>query len=236
MDRVARALAWPQRVRRASPAEVVRAWGRLGYPRRALRLRDAAAACVERHGGQVPEALAELRALPGVGRYTAAAVAAFGFGQRVAVVDTNVARVHARAVRGVDDPRPPGARAQRELAALLPATAAPRWSVAVMELGALVCRARSPRCGTCPLASRCAWRADGAPAWTGPIPAAQPFAGTDRQVRGRLLDKLRRADGAAKTADLAAVWVDDLQRERALTSLITDGLVVPVDGGYSLPG
>lgn len=219
----------------ASPAEVLRAWGRLGYPRRALRLREAAIACVERHGGAVPSEPAELRALPGVGAYTAAAVAAFAYHARVGVVDINVKRVLSRAVRGVDDPRPATARDHRDIETFLPPADAPRWSVALMELGALVCTARAPACGSCPLREQCAWRAAGMPPWDGATPKPQRYAGTNRQVRGRLLELLRQAHGAVPTAALATAWDEPVQRDRALSSLLADGLVAAVDGGYALP-
>ncbi|MFD0776519.1 A/G-specific adenine glycosylase, partial [Streptomonospora algeriensis] len=133
--------------------EAVRMWNRLGYPRRALNLHAAACAIVERHGGEVPSAHADLLALPGVGAYTAAAVASFAFGQRHAVLDTNVRRVLARAHTGVQYPPKTQTKSEAELAESLvppdPAVAA-RWAVAVMELGALVCTARSPACAECP--------------------------------------------------------------------------------------
>jgi A/G-specific adenine glycosylase len=230
--------AWPTPAdcAAASPADVVRAWARLGYPRRALRLREAAIACVERHGGAVPAEAVALQALPGVGAYTAAAVAAFAFGARVAVVDTNVKRVVSRAVAGVDDPRPVTAADRRAVDALLPTDRAPRWSVAVMELGALVCTARRPACARCPLAADCSWLAAGAPAWDGPAVRPQGYAGTDRQVRGRLLGALRAAVDPVPARDLALLWDDATQRDRALASLLLDGLAVgdPV-GGYALP-
>jgi A/G-specific adenine glycosylase len=220
----------------ASAADVVRAWGRLGYPRRALRLREAAIACVERHGGVVPSELTELRALPGVGAYTAAAVAAFAYEARVPVVDINVKRVLSRAVRGLDDPRPATAQDQRDVAELLPTDDAPRWSVAIMELGALVCTARAPHCAACVLRADCAWLGNGAAPWDGPTPKPQGYAGTDRQVRGRLLDVLRDTPDAAVSAEvLAAAWDEPVQRDRALASLLADGLVAAVDGGYALP-
>jgi A/G-specific adenine glycosylase len=222
---------------RASPAEVVRAWGRLGYPRRALRLREAAAVCEERFHGAVPGDPALLRQLPGVGEYTAAAVAAFAGGTRIAVVDTNVKRVQARSVRGVNDPRPVSAADRRAVAALLPAEQAARWSVAVMELGALVCTARAPRCTACPLRADCAWLTAGAPAWTGPTARPQGYAGTDRQVRGLILAALRAAPGHVPIGVIDACWSEPEQRNRALASLVADGLAVPgADGGYALPG
>ncbi|MEJ5944267.1 A/G-specific adenine glycosylase [Pseudokineococcus basanitobsidens] len=224
----------------AAPAgDAVRAWGRLGYPRRALRLHAAAAALVERHGGRVPSDHAVLLALPGVGAYTAAAVAVFAHGGRHAVVDTNVRRVHARLVSGAAQPAPALSAAETALAeALLPeddATAA-RWGVAVMELGALVCTARAPGCAACPVADRCAWLRAGAPPAAGPTRRTQRWEGTDRQARGRLLAVLRAADGPVADVDLAVAWPDEAQRSRCLASLLDDGLVVPAAGAaYALP-
>jgi A/G-specific adenine glycosylase len=222
-----------------SPGEAVRAWGRLGYPRRALRLHAAATTIVACHAGVVPDDLAALRALPGVGDYTAAAVAAFAYRQRVPVLDTNVRRVLARQQRGSAAGPAHLTRAERDLAERLlppdPATAA-RWSVAVMELGALVCTAVAPRCDACPLVPRCAWLAAGRPAPATPR-RAQPFAGTDRQVRGLLLADVRDAAAPVPAAALASLWPDQVQRERALASLLADGLLArDEDGGLRLPG
>ena len=221
-----------------SPGEAVRAWGRLGYPRRALRLHAAAGAIVQRHGGAVPPDPVALRALPGVGAYTAAAVGAFAFGQRCAVVDTNVRRVQARAVTGTALPAPALTAAESALALDLvpddPAVAA-RWAVAVMELGALVCTARAPRCGACPVVDLCAWQRAGAPVHEGPARRGQAWHGTDRQVRGRLLALLREADHPLDGAALATAWPDDAQRERCLASLLADGLVERVEGDHRLP-
>lgn len=211
--------------------EAVRAWGRLGYPRRALRLHGAATAILERHGGVVPDAYDDLIALPGVGDYTAAAVASFAYGRRHVVLDTNVRRVLARAVSGAELPGPSVTRAERDVAtALLPddAATAATWAVAVMELGALVCTAAAPRCGACPIADRCAWRAAGHPAYDGPARRAQAWAGTDRQCRGRLLAVLRDSDGPVHRSALEAVWSDLGQRARCLDSLLADGLVAQV--------
>ncbi|MEJ5867649.1 A/G-specific adenine glycosylase [Pseudokineococcus sp. 5B2Z-1] len=233
---------WPTPAALAAdpPGEAVRAWDRLGYPRRALRLHAAAVALVERHGGEVPAEVDDLRALPGVGAYTAAAVASFAHGRRHAVVDTNVRRVHARLVAGAARPAPALTAAEHARAvALLPEadTEAARWAVAVMELGALVCTARAPRCPECPVADLCAWRLAGSPPDDGPPRRPQRWEGTDRQVRGRLLAVLRDAEGAVGADDLAAAWPQDEQRERCLASLLDDGLVVPAAGGaYALPG
>ncbi|MBB3042758.1 A/G-specific adenine glycosylase [Nocardioides soli] len=219
--------------------EAVRAWGRLGYPRRALRLHAAATAIVEQHGGEVPAAYDELRALPGIGDYTAAAIASFAHGRRHVVLDTNVRRVFARVIQGVEFPSPSVTKAEREVALeVLPdedATAA-TWSVAVMELGALVCTAAGPRCHDCPVADRCAWRSAGHPAYDGPPRKVQTWAGTDRQCRGRLLAVLRDTDGPVHRSRLDAAWSEDGQRIRCLASLIEDGLVAHVGPDtYALP-
>ncbi len=225
----------------AAPGDAVRAWGRLGYPRRALRLHQAATQITERHGGQVPAAYDDLLALAGVGTYTAAAVASFAFGGRHAVVDTNVRRVLARAVGGAPLPAPTLAVAESERAQALvpgdPAVAA-RWAVAVMELGALVCTARAPRCAACPVLRLCAWQRAGAPAYDGPVRRGQTWHGTDRQVRGLMLAVARGAADPVSRAELDAATpaADPVQRSRALASLLDDALLKQgEDGRYALP-
>jgi A/G-specific adenine glycosylase len=224
----------------ATPADVLRAWGKLGYPRRALRLREAASAIAEQHGDTVPSDVDTLLALPGIGAYTARAVAAFAYRRRCPVVDTNVRRVIARAVHGAGDAGP--AATARDLAdadALLPADdeLAARMSAALMELGATVCTARAPRCADCPVLDTCAWQRAGKPAYAGPVKPVQRFAGTDRQVRGRLLDVLRDTSTPVAKAALDIVWSDAGQRDRCLDSLLTDGLVEQTtDGLFALPG
>nr|WP_275666303.1 A/G-specific adenine glycosylase [Streptomyces cinnamoneus] len=232
---------WPRPADLAAepPGEAVRAWGRLGYPRRALRLHAAASAITERHGGEVPDDHAKLLALPGVGEYTAAAVASFAYGQRHAVLDTNVRRVFARAMTGIQYPPNATTAAERKLArALLPQeeAVAARWAAATMELGALVCTARTPSCARCPIAAHCAWLAAGSPAHDGPPRRGQTYAGTDRQVRGKLLAVLREAVAPVPRSVLDAVWDEPVQRARALDGLVADGLVEPLAGGmYRLP-
>jgi A/G-specific adenine glycosylase len=232
---------WPSPAALASaPAgEAIRQWGRLGYPRRALRLHETAVILTERHGGRVPADLDALLALPGIGRYTAAAVASFAFGQRHAVLDTNVRRVLARLVAGRPLPATAPSAAERRLAeSLLPAepAVAARWSVAVMELGALVCTAAGPRCTACPVARDCAWLAAGQPP-TVTARRAQRYDGTDRQCRGRLLAVLRESASPARHADFDAVWADRGQLARALDGLVADGLINPLpDGRFALPG
>ncbi len=232
-------LKWPTPAALAadSAGEAVRAWGRLGYPRRALRLHAAATAIVERHGGDVPSDRDDLLSLPGVGDYTASAVASFAFGGRHPVLDTNVRRVFARIVDGVAFPAPSVTAAERRLAeSLMPERDAHRWAAATMELGALVCTARSPRCEACPVADRCRWRAAGYPEHEGPPRRGQAWAGTDRQVRGRLMEVLREADGPVTRAALDAAWDDPAQRARCLNALVADGLVEPLpDQRFALP-
>lgn len=214
-----------------SPGEVVRAWGRLGYPRRALRLREAALAMVEQHDGEVPRTEHDLLALPGVGAYTAAAVAAFAFGERTVVVDTNVRRVLARVIEAQAQAAPTLTVAETRLAASVvptdPATSAV-WNVAVMELGALVCQARSPQCPQCPLRARCAWVRAGSPAYDGPTRRAQGYEGTDRKVRGDLVQLLRDSPKPLARKALAVVDPDQHRIDRLLGALIHDGLVEPV--------
>jgi A/G-specific adenine glycosylase len=243
---VARVLPmWSQWMRRwpapadlaAAPSgEAVRAWGRLGYPRRALRLHAAAAAICARHGGEVPLDVEVLRALPGVGAYTAAAIAAFAGGARVEVLDTNVRRVYARVFDGVADAAGSPTIAERGRALGRIPSPPGSYSVAVMELGALVCTARAPRCESCPAAASCRWFSAGRPAGDRPR-RTQAYAGTDREVRGRLLAVLRAASGPVPSGALDLVWPDDAQRIRALAGLVADGLAEPAgdDGHYRLP-
>jgi A/G-specific adenine glycosylase len=225
----------------AEPAgEAIRQWGKLGYPRRALRLHETATILTARYGGTVPADLDALLALPGIGPYTAAAVASFAFGQRHAVLDTNVRRVLARLVGGLPAPAATPSAAERRLAeSLLPSepAVAARWSVAVMELGALVCTAAGPRCGGCPVARDCAWLAAGRPAPETSRRPGQRYDGTDRQCRGRLLAVLRAAGDPVSRADFDAVWPGQAQLARALDGLVADGLVDPrPDGRFALPG
>jgi A/G-specific adenine glycosylase len=229
----------PEALAAAPAGEAVRAWGRLGYPRRALRLHQAAVTITEQFDGQVPADLESLRGLPGVGSYTAAAIASFAYGRRAVVLDTNVRRVISRVALGTARPGNTSSRLEVAVAERLapqdPARAA-RWAVASMELGAIVCVARTPRCAECPVRDLCAWRRAGAPAWAGPPRRGQAYAGTDRQARGALLAVLRSADEPVPAEELAAAWADPPQGERALASLIGDGLVVPAGSDhYVLP-
>ncbi|MGD8214788.1 A/G-specific adenine glycosylase [Aestuariimicrobium sp. Y1814] len=205
-------------------AEAVAAWGRLGYPRRALRLHAAARVIRDQHAGRVPDDLESLRALPGVGEYTAAAIASFGFGRRTPVVDTNVRRVLARLELPEGEQSPGVADRQRALDWLPEdAATAARWAAASMELGALVCTARSPDCGSCPVRDDCAWLAAGRPESSAPR-RTQTWEGTDRQCRGVLLAALRAHRDGLTREQLVALWEDAAQAERCLDSLLDDGL------------
>ncbi|GGP35667.1 A/G-specific adenine glycosylase [Saccharothrix coeruleofusca] len=228
----------PSAMAAATQGEVLRAWGKLGYPRRALRLHAAAQAIAEQHGDEVPHDVDALLALPGIGAYTARAVAAFAYGKRCPVVDTNVRRVVARAVHGAADAGPPSTtRDLADVEALLPDQRAAVYSAALMELGALVCTARTPRCADCPVLAACAWQRGGRPAYDGPVKVAQKFAGTDRQVRGLLLDVLRGTAEPVAKSRLDVVWADAGQRDRCLHSLLVDGLVEQTASGlFALPG
>ncbi len=227
----------PSATAAAGAADVLRAWGKLGYPRRAKRLHECATVIAGQFDDVVPSDVDTLLTLPGIGAYTARAVACFAFQQRVPVVDTNVRRVVTRVVHGREDAAP-SARDLTDVAALLPENDdAPRFSVALMEFGATVCTARAPRCAGCPL-SVCAWRSRGYPASATPARRPQRYAGTDRQARGRLLDVLRGKDSPVTRAELDVAWLaDTAQRDRALDSLLVDGLVEQTDDGrYALAG
>lgn len=223
-----------------SAAEAVRAWQSLGYPRRALALHAAAVAISERHSGVVPDDVDALLSLPGIGDYTARAVAAFAYGRPVPVVDVNTRRVLARAVRGQGAAGP--ARTRADLAAmqhLLPGDpeAAQAFNAGAMELGQTVCVARSPRCDACPIAELCAWRLAGYPAYTGPAaPRQARYEGSDRQVRGLIMRALRHSDEPVTAEAIELLWPDAVQRDRALSGLLRDGLAVgSPEEGYRLP-
>ncbi|PPF22517.1 MULTISPECIES: A/G-specific adenine glycosylase [unclassified Rathayibacter] len=231
----------PSALAAVPPGEAVRAWQSLGYPRRALRLHACAVAIAEEHGDVVPDDVETLLALPGIGDYTARAIAVFAYGRRHPVVDTNVRRVLARAVDGAAEPGPPRARADlAAMSALLPESLseAAAFNAGAMELGAIVCTARAPRCDECPIRDLCRWRAEGYPEHTGPVKAKQKrFEGSDRQVRGLILAELRAAHGPVTAAEVESLWPDADQRGRALAGLLADGLATggPEDG-YLLPG
>jgi A/G-specific adenine glycosylase len=224
----------------ATPAEAVRQWDRLGYPRRALRLHEAATIITSKHGGEVPADITALRELPGVGGYTAAAIAAFAYGQRHPVLDTNVRRVLARLITGQQYPQNSASVAEQALAqSLLPPEQnrrAATWSIALMELGGLVCTSARPNCATCPVARDCAWRNAGKPAGMAPR-RQKPYQGSDREVRGRLLAVLREAGAPVQESALEGCCPDPGQLTRALSGLIKDGLATRLPTGLiALPG
>jgi len=225
----------------APVGEVVRAWAGLGYNRRAVHLHAAAVAAVERFGGELPATLSELRSLPGVGPYTARAVLAFAHEADVGVLDTNAARVLARAVAGE---RLGPARAQALADDMVPAGRGWAWNQAMLDLGALVCTRRRPRCGDCTLpgAGACAWAlathtgVDPAEGSAGVGGGQSRFTGSDRQGRGRLVDALRTAPVAVEALADACGWADDHARaERVAADLVGDGLAVVDHGQLRLP-
>nr|WP_206705939.1 A/G-specific adenine glycosylase [Microbacterium ginsengiterrae] len=222
----------------ATPADIVQQWANLGYPRRALWLHRAAVEITQRHGGEVPRDVDALLALSGIGDYTARAVATFAFGDRHPVVDTNTRRVMARALDGKSQPGPAARRDLAEMAALLPEgdREAAVFNAAMMELGAVVCTARSPRCDQCPIVARCAWVAAGRPDTGDERRRQARYEGSDRQARGAVLKVLRDADGGEAVAEAVIHdWAGPAQRDRAIDSLIADGLVEAVDGKLRLP-
>ena len=207
--------------------EAVAAWGRLGYPRRALRLHSCAVAIATEHDGVVPNSYDELVALPGIGDYTASAVVSFAFGGRATVLDTNVRRLIARAESGIANCPTSVTRAERVVAdALVPDedVRAAKWAVASMELGALVCTARSPQCELCPIRDSCRWVIDGKPD-NAPARRGQPWKGTDRQCRGVIMDVVRNSPRGVKVQMALSAWPEPDQASRCLESLLDDGLV-----------
>ena len=217
----------PSAMATASTAEVVNQWANLGYPRRALWLHRAAVEITDRHGGVVPRDVDALLALSGIGDYTARAVAVFAYGDRHPVVDTNTRRVLARAIEGRSQPGPPSRRDLDVMGSLLPASAdeAAAFNAAAMELGATVCTARSPRCELCPLAGSCAWLAAGRPDTGDGRRRQATYEGSDRQARGAVLRLLRNLSPHAAPLDsVLPDWPDPAQRDRAIDSLVADGL------------
>lgn len=221
----------------ATPATVLRAWRGLGYNRRALALRAAAIAIVRDHGGRVPDEIEVLQRLPGVGPYTARAVAALAFGRRVGAVDVNARRVLSRAVGG-----DLGSLTARDLQAVadssVPAENPGAWTHALMDVGATFCGPRLPRCEGCPARIACRHALDrvgksavelrmtmaprqAAAARERPV----PFEMTSRWLRGRLLDLLRDAPGLAWARIPTKLGPhDDAAITRTLADLAREGL------------
>jgi A/G-specific adenine glycosylase len=213
-------------------SEAIHAWGRLGYPRRAIRLHESAAAIADKFENQVPRSLEDLRTLPGVGEYTAAAIASFAYGESALVMDINIRRFFARSIDGIESPTPSPSQIERRLRSELIPREGALWAAATMELGALVCTARTPLCDQCPVKRMCAWRAAGYPK-SEIVKKSQAWAGTDRQCRGLMVQHLRENKSATQSV-LYKLWHDKDQSERALKSLIADHLIEATGNKYKL--
>jgi A/G-specific adenine glycosylase len=208
----------------ATPAEVITAWGRLGYPRRALRLHECAKEITENHKGVIPSTEIELRKLPGVGEYTSAAIVAFAFKGSSLVLDINIRRLFSRLYKGEEAPAAAPTKAERvEYAEYVPKKGAHIWAAATMELGALVCTAKNPLCGRCPVADSCQWRSLDYPR-TERIKRTQSWHGTDRQCRGTIVQALRENDLLTKK-QIQLLWDVTSQVDKALLTLLDDGLI-----------
>ncbi len=219
-------LRWPNpaELAKATPAQVITAWGRLGYPRRALRLHESAKIISRDFGNQVPESEEILRSLPGIGDYTAAAISAFAFGANTLVMDVNIRRVLVRVIDGKEHPTSsPTVRERESRLAILPRKNADIWAAAVMELGALVCTSKSPMCNECPIISECKWRKNGYPK-TELIRKSQDWHGTDRKCRGTIVQALRESESLTLSA-IKKLWPEESQVEKALETLLADRLI-----------
>jgi A/G-specific adenine glycosylase len=225
----------PAALAAATPAQIITAWGRLGYPRRALRLHECAKVISAKYNGRIPDTQTELRELPGIGDYTSAAIIAFAFEGRSLVLDINIRRVFARAIDGIEIPPSAPTKSERsEREKLIPAKNPHVWAAATMELGALICTAKKPKCGQCPLADQCIWRSLDYPV-SDQLKRTQSWHGTDRQCRGVIVQALRE-NPALKKKEILQLWDVPSQVEKALLTLLEDGLVVEQKGQrFSLP-
>lgn len=251
---------WPdaQSLAHATSAEIITAWGRLGYPRRALRLQSCAQVVATRYRNKLPCTYEELIALPGVGDYTASAILSFAYGKHIAVIDTNIRRVLMRAFTGTESHGGSTTQSDRELAAaVLPednhvttATAnatnttnttctSSVWNQAIMEIGATICTARSPQCTACPLQTWCRFKAAGFPGLGRHTRPQQHFAGTNRQVRGIILQALREAhkkQQVLQRCEINNLWSNQTQLGECIASLNHDSLITILpDGTLALP-
>lgn len=217
----------------AKKSDAITAWERLGYPRRALRLYEAARIIARDFDNKVPGSVEELRTLPGIGEYTAAAIAAFAFNQPALVLDINVRRFFARMIDGVEYPTSAPTSIERALRAELIPDDGAKWAAATMEFGALICTSKNPQCDACPFAHECAWRNEGYPK-SKLVRKSQEWIGTDRQCRGTIVQALRDKDKLTGAA-LKKLWNDDSQIERALKTLIADGLIECNHNSYRFP-
>jgi A/G-specific adenine glycosylase len=225
----------PAALAAATPAQIITAWGRLGYPRRALRLHECAKVISTQHEGRIPDTQSELRELPGIGDYTSAAIIAFAFEGRSLVLDINIRRVFARVIDGVEVPTAAPTKSERqEREKLIPSKNPYLWAAATMELGALICTAKNPKCGQCPLADQCIWRSLDYPLSDQPK-RTQSWHGTDRQCRGVIVQALRENPALSKK-EIMQLWDVPSQVEKALLTLLEDGLLVAQKGQrFSLP-
>lgn len=222
----------PQDLAHAPRAELIREWGRLGYPRRALRLQESARIIARDFNNQVPNTLLELRSLPGVGEYTAGAIMAFAFNQSTLVLDVNIRRLFARAIDGVEYPTAAPSRMERELRAKQIPPDGAKWAAATMELGALLCTSKKPNCEACPLKRQCSWRAKGFPK-SELVRKSQSWVGTDRQCRGLIVQALRE-NNKLSAIRIQKLWHDPSQIEKALKTLIADGLIETTGKSFQL--
>ena len=228
---------WPTAasLAQATPAQVITAWGRLGYPRRALRLHECAKVITSQYSGRIPREESELRALPGIGEYTAAAMVAFAFKGRSLVLDINIRRLFTRLYDGEETPKASATQAEKSrYEALIPSKDAHLWAAATMELGALICTSKSPKCGSCPVANMCTWRSLDYPQ-SDIVKRRQTWHGTDRQCRGAIVQALRE-NQLLKKSEIALLWDVPSQLEKALLTLLEDGLIeARGKSSYSLP-
>ena len=217
---------WPTAasLAKATPAEVITAWGRLGYPRRALRLHECAKEITNNFKGKIPESQAELRELPGIGEYTAAAITAFAFEKHSLVLDINIRRLFARLFDGVETPTQSATKVEKSrYEELIPKKDPHLWAAATMELGAVICTSQSPKCGICPVASVCTWRSLDYPK-SDIVKRRQSWHGTDRQCRGTIVQALRENEVLTKS-QITQLWDVPSQLEKALLTLLDDGLI-----------
>lgn len=217
---------WPTAasLAKATPAEVITTWGRLGYPRRALRLHECAKEITQNLKGNIPQSEAELRKLPGIGEYTAAAIAAFAFEKRSLVLDINIRRLFARLFDGVETPTQSATKIEKSrYEELIPKKDPHLWAAATMELGAVICTSQSPKCGICPVAHVCTWRSLDYPK-SDVVKRRQSWHGTDRQCRGTIVQALRENEVLTKS-QITQLWDVPSQLEKALLTLLDDGLI-----------
>ena len=223
----------PKDLASAKKSEVITAWGRLGYPRRALRLHESAITISTKFNNEVPQEIERLLALPGVGEYTAAAISAFAFNQSTLVLDINIRRFFARAIDGQSQPTSTPSKWERKIRRQLIPLDGAKWATASMEFGALICTSRNPSCEICPLKGQCAWRKSGYPQ-SDLVRRSQTWNGTDRQCRGTIVQALRESQ-KLNMSKILQLWHDQAQIEKALKTLIADGLIETIGKSFQLP-